>query len=61
MERDILHLTVPTFPITLARIAEPSLRERPVAVAPLTSERAVIQCASLEARAEGVCEGVSVY
>ena len=61
MERDILHLTVPAFPIALARIEEPALRERPVAVAPLSSERAVIQCASPEARAEGVHEGMPLH
>lgn len=60
MERDILHLSIPAFPIALARIDEPSLRGRPVAVAPGTSERAMIQCVSAEARAEGVHEGLSV-
>ncbi len=57
MERDILHLAIPAFPIALARIDDPALRERPVAVAAGASERAVIQSASAEARAEGVCEG----
>ncbi|MBN2428215.1 MAG: DNA polymerase IV [Deltaproteobacteria bacterium] len=60
MERDILHLAIPAFPIALARIDDPALRERPVAVAAGASERAVIQSASAEARAEGVCEGLSV-
>jgi len=60
MERDILHLAIPAFPIALARLDDPALRERPVAVAAGASERAVIQCVSAEARAEGVCEGLSV-
>lgn len=61
MERDILHLSIPAFPIALARVADPSLRERPVAVVPAHSERALLQCVSAEARAEGVHEGMSVY
>lgn len=61
MERDILHLAIPAFPIALARVADASLRQRPVAVAPGHSERALVQCASAEARAEGVHEGMAVY
>ncbi len=40
---------------------EPSLRQRPVAVAPGNSERALLQCVSAEARADGVREGMPVY
>ncbi|MFA5516918.1 MAG: DNA polymerase IV [Desulfuromonadales bacterium] len=61
MDRDILHLSVPAFPVALARVADSSLRERPVAVAPGHSERALLQCVSAEARAEGVHEGMAVY
>lgn len=60
MERDVLHLAVPAFPIALARLSEPVLRGRPVAVAPGHSARALIQCVSSEARADGVEEGMSV-
>jgi DNA polymerase IV len=59
--RDILHLSVPSFPIALARIADASLRQRPVAVAPANSERALLQCVSAEARSEGVHEGMPLY
>jgi DNA polymerase-4 len=61
MERDILHLAIPAFPVALARVLDSSLRERPVAVVPGHSERALLQCVSSEARAEGVHEGMSVY
>lgn len=61
MDRDILHITIPHFPIALARSITPRLRGRPVAVAAVHSRRAVIQCVSPEARAEGVHEGLPVY
>lgn len=61
MERQILHITVPAFPIALARVLHSNLRGRPVAVAPLNSERALLQCISAEAAAEGVHVGTSIY
>jgi DNA polymerase-4 len=61
MERDILHLAIPAFPIALARVSDASLRARPVAVVPGHSERALLQCVSAEARAEGVQEGMPLY
>jgi len=61
MDRDILHIYIPSFPIALARICEPKLRNRPVAVAPGHSERAPIQCLSEEARLEGLFEGMPLF
>lgn len=61
MDRDILHIFIPEFPITLARICDPSLRGRPVAVAPGHSERAPIQHLSSEARSEGIFEGMPLF
>jgi DNA polymerase-4 len=61
MYRDILHIHIPNFPTALAQATTPRLRNRPVAIAPTHSERAVIQCASPEARAEGIYEGTPVY
>lgn len=61
MERDVLHLCIPAFPIALARVGDASLRGRPVSVAPSHSDRALLQCVSKEAAAEGVCEGMPVY
>ncbi len=59
--RDILHFSIPAFPVAVARVVDPSLRERPLAIAPGNSERALIQSASVEARSEGICEGMPVY
>lgn len=61
MDREILHLTVPAFPIALARVIDAKLRGRPVAVAPLNSERALLQCVSAEAASEGVHAGTPIY
>jgi DNA polymerase-4 len=61
MERDVLHLSIPAFPIALARVKDASLRGRPAAIAPGHSDRALLQCVSKEAEAEGVCEGMPVY
>jgi DNA polymerase-4 len=61
MDRDILHLVIPAFPIALARVADSSLRERPVAVAPAHSDRALLQYVSAEARADGIFEGMPAY
>lgn len=59
--RSILHLHIADFPIAVARVADPSLRGRAVAVAPGDSERALLQAASAEARADGVREGMPVW
>lgn len=60
MHRNIIHLHIPAFPITLERIGCPELRDRPVAVAPLHSERGLILSASAEARREGVFKGMAL-
>jgi len=61
VDREILHITVPAFPIALARVIHSHLRGRPVAVAPLNSERALLQSVSAEAAAEGVHVGTPIY
>ena len=61
MDREILHITVPAFPIALARVVHSELRGRPVAVAALNSERALLQCVSAEAALEGVHAGTPIY
>jgi len=58
MYRSIIHLYIPAFPIAVARVSRPELRDRPVAVAPLHSERAIILAVSDEARREGVFKGM---
>ena len=61
MDRDILHIHIHAFPIALARISDPTLRSKPVAVAPGHSERAPIQHLSIEARSEGIFEGMPLF
>ncbi|WP_020676922.1 DNA polymerase Y family protein [Geopsychrobacter electrodiphilus] len=61
MERDILHLSIPAFAIALARVVDSSLRERPVAIIPGNSDRALVQSVSSEARREGVFEGMPAF
>jgi DNA polymerase-4 len=61
MDREILHITVPAFPIALARALHLHLRGRPVAVAPLNSERALLQCVSVEASSDGVHAGTPIF
>ncbi|MFH1487356.1 MAG: DNA polymerase IV [Pseudomonadota bacterium] len=60
MERYILHIHIPSFPIAVERVSRPELRWRPVAVAPLHSERAPILSVSSEARREGVFKGMAL-
>lgn len=61
MDREILHITVPAFPIALSRVVDSALRGRPVAVAPLNSERALLQCVSAEAASDGVYAGIPIF
>lgn len=58
MDRHIIHLHIPAFPIAIARVLRPGLRGRPVAIAPLHTDRALLLSASLEARREGVFRGM---
>jgi len=59
-DRDITYLNIPCFPVALERIQEPHLLERPVAVAPRSSERAKVWAVSEEARQAGVTKGMPV-
>jgi len=58
LNRHIIHIYIPAFPIAVARVSRPELRGRPVAVAPLHSERAIIISVSDEARREGIFKGM---
>ncbi|NGZ10926.1 MAG: hypothetical protein CV088_16330 [Nitrospira sp. LK70] len=60
MDRHIVCLQIPTFPIVLARAADSSLRNRPVAVAPTHTPRALIREISTEAFHEGLQRGMPV-
>jgi DNA polymerase-4 len=58
LDRNIIHVHIPAFPIAVARVNRPELRDRPVAVAPPHSERALILSVSAEARREGIFKGM---
>ncbi|MCF8083265.1 MAG: DNA polymerase IV [Deltaproteobacteria bacterium] len=58
MHRHIIHVHIPALRIALARIFEPCLRERPVAVAFPESPRARVLSISGEARKAGVFKGM---
>ena len=60
MERQIACLYIPSFEIALARAHDTALRNRPVAVAPVHTPRALIREVSSEASAEGLQPGMSV-
>jgi len=56
--RVIIHLHIAALPIAVARVSQAPLRNRPVAVAPLQSDRSVVLSVSSEARREGVFKGM---
>lgn len=58
MNRSIIHIHIPAFPIAVARVCRSELRDRPVVVAPPFSERALILHVSLEAKKEGLFKGM---
>ncbi len=60
MDRHIVCLQIPAFRIVLARAADSALRNRPVAVAPTQTQRALIQEISTEAFHEGLQPGMPV-
>ena len=58
LHRHIIHIHIPAFPIEVARVSQPELRGRPIAMAPPHSERALILSTSPEARREGIFKGM---
>src|SRR5262245_56529166 len=60
MDRSILCVEVPAFPVAVERVVDPRLRGRPVLVAPEGSARALVLAASDEAVREGVRVGMPV-
>ncbi|UCF83103.1 MAG: hypothetical protein JSV50_18270 [Desulfobacteraceae bacterium] len=60
LSRHIIHLHISAFSIAVARVCEPKLRDRPVAVAPPQAERALLLSVSPEARKEGVFKGMPI-
>lgn len=60
MNRNILHLRVDGFPIAVERLRDSSLKGRPVVICSRHSPRSLISSASIEARQEGVFEGMAL-
>lgn len=58
MEREILYLKVPSFPIAVERLRDPSLGERPLVICAAGSGRSLLQAVSAEARSEGLFKGM---
>jgi DNA polymerase IV len=58
LERHIIHIHIPAFPIAVARVSRSEFRGRPVVVAPVHSDRALVLSASSEAKEEGVFKGM---
>ena len=60
MDRNIVHVEVAEFPISLERLVNPRLRARPMAIAPNATGRAQVCVTSKEARKAGVRRGMRV-
>lgn len=58
--RTVLFVDPPAFCTTLEALVDPSLRQRPVAIAPMGADRAVLLALSPEARAAGLARGMPV-
>lgn len=58
MKKEIIYLNITSFPLAIERVLDLSLRERPVAIAPLSSDRAVLWEVSTEAKGFGICKGM---
>lgn len=59
-ERTVSYLNIPTFPIALECIQDPRLKERELAIAPRSSDRAKVWAVSSEARKAGISKGMPV-
>ena len=60
MDRQIVCFSIPTVEVALAHLADPRLRTRPLAIAPLNTTRALIREVSSEAAYAGLAVGMSV-
>ncbi len=58
MERQIVHIDVDSFAITVERIMDSKLRNRPVIVANPAIDRSMVQLLSLEAQQAGIYRGM---
>ena len=60
MDRQIVCLAIPSFEVALTRLHDPSLRTRPLAIAPLNTSRALLREVSLEAMQDGLYVGMPI-
>jgi DNA polymerase-4 len=60
MERQIVCVGIPSFEVEVARLHDPSLKTRPLAIAQLNTSRALLREVSTEAEQEGLAVGMSV-
>jgi DNA polymerase IV len=60
MDRQIVCLAIPSFEVALARLNDPLLRTRPLAIAPLNTSRALLREVSLEAVQDGLYVGMPI-
>lgn len=60
LERKVFYLNVTAFSIAIERVLDPSLKNRPVVMAPVKSERSLLWEVSPEAKNEGLEKGMSL-
>ncbi len=60
MVRQIVCFGIPAFEVAIARLHDPSLSTRPLAIAPLNTSRACLREVSSEAEQEGLAVGMAV-
>ncbi len=60
MDRKIVCFGIPAFEVAVARLHDPSLSTRPIAIAPLNTSRACLREVSAEAEQEGLAVGMAV-
>lgn len=60
MDRQIVCFAIPSFEVAIARLHDPALQARPVAIAPLTTPRAQLRALSPEAERDGLVVGMPI-
>ncbi|MGZ8394740.1 MAG: DNA polymerase Y family protein [Nitrospira sp.] len=60
MDRQIVCFGIPSFEVALARLHDPRLRTRPIAVAPMNSSRGLLREVSVEAEHAGLALGMPI-
>ena len=60
MDRQIVCFAIPSFEVALARLSDPALHTRPLAIAPLSTSRALVREVSQEALQDGLYVGMPI-